>query len=474
MSQITRELANFALETRFEDLPESIVQETKLILMDTIGCGLGALTTDKGKMNVALARRFGGPPEASIIGTGDKVSLASAALANGELFVTLDYSNIIAGGHDGVYVIPTLLAIGESTGASGKDLILATAIGLEISARIARAVGRFNFKPKKLPKIKSNEPWPGLTGNAYSNFGAAAAAGRLLKLDEDKMLHALGIAGHLCMVLSYARWQYSTNKFSAKYGVPGWQSTGAVMAVLLAEMGYTGDTTVLDDTEHGFQYYTGYQQWMPEEITDELGKTWCFNVRMHYKPYPCCGVIHSTLDCFYNIIEQNNIRPEEIDSVTTYSMANDNSPAFAHKGVNSMSGAQFNPRYNIAVAAHRVKIGVEWLDPDTMKNPQILKFMDKITCLPYSPKGSNAKKAPPIPPTRVEVVARGKTFVEEIIHKRGTAGSDVSWTDKEVVEKFRHNATRALTQAKIDRAVKSLLELDKIADISEFMREVTL
>jgi len=159
MSQITRELAKFALKTKFEDLPESIVQETKLILMDTIGCALGALTTDKGKMNVALARRFGGPLEASVIGTGDKVSLLSAALANGELFVTLDYSNIIAGGHDGVYVIPTPLAIAESTEASGKDLILATAIGLEISARIARAVGRFTINPKKPPKRKSNEPW---------------------------------------------------------------------------------------------------------------------------------------------------------------------------------------------------------------------------------------------------------------------------------------------------------------------------
>ena len=109
-------------------------------------------------------------------------------------------------------------------------------------------------------------------------------------------------------------------------------------------------------------------------------------------------------------------------------------------------------------AAHRIKIGVEWLDPDTMKNPQILKFMDKITCLSYSPKGSSAKKAPAIPPTRVEVVARGKTFTEEIIHKRGTAGSEVSWTDKEVVEKFRHNAARVLTQDKIDRVVKSLFE----------------
>ena len=288
------------------------------------------------------------------------------------------------------------------------------------------------------------------------------------------MLHALGIAGHLCMVLSYGRWQYSKNKYSAKYGVPGWQSTGAVTAVLLAEMGYTGDIAVLDDAEHGFCYYVGYQQWHPEEILDGLGKTWCFNIRIHYKPYPCCGVIHGILDCFYNIIEQNNLIPEEIESVRTFSLANTDSPAFAHKEVNSISGAQFNPRYNIAVAAHRIRPGAEWLAPETMSNPEILKFMDKVTCQAYPDDRRDFIKDPFASPARVEVIARGKTFTEEITHKRGTAGTELSWTDKEVVEKFRHNASSVLNREKTDGAVEALLGLEKVDNISRLMREITL
>ena len=474
MSQITKELARFAVETKFDDLPVAIVQETKLILMDSIGCALGALSTDKAKMNVALARRFGGTPEASIIGTGDRVSLSSAVYANGELFITLDYSNIIAGGHDGVYVIPTPLAMAESVRASGSDLILSVALGLEISARIARAVGRFNITPQTLQRARSNEPGPGLTGNAYSNFGAAAAAGRLLKLDEEKMLHALGIAGHLCMVLSYGRWQYSENKYSAKYGVPGWQSTGAVTAVLLAEMGYTGDITVLDDPEHGFGYYVGYKQWHPEEILDELGKNWCFNTRIHYKPYPCCGVIHGILDCFSNIIENNNLMPEEIKAVKTFSQANSDSPAFAHKKVTSISGAQFSPQYNLAVVAHRIKPGVEWLIPKTMSNPEILQFMNRVTCEAYPADRREVRKDIFASPARVEVVARGEIFTEEILYKRGTAGSEVSWTEKEVIEKFKNNASQCLTQEKTDRAIETILELDKIDNITRLIQEITL
>ena len=130
VKSVILDLAQFALDLSWDDLPPSIARETKHILMDSIGCALGASTTDKGKMNVALARRLGGPPDASIIGLGGKVSCTNAALANGELILTLDFSNIMGGGHDGAYVIPAVLATAESVGASGRDLILSTAMSL--------------------------------------------------------------------------------------------------------------------------------------------------------------------------------------------------------------------------------------------------------------------------------------------------------------------------------------------------------
>ncbi len=481
MSEITRELARFAFETKWEDLPAPIVKETKHVLMDSIGCALGALSTDKGKMMAALGRRYGGPPESSIIGLGDKVSCSNAALANGELMITLDYHDIIAGGHDGVYVIPTILAIAESVGASGKDLILATASGLEISARLARAVGRHNITPQDVQRQQSSQR--GITGNAYSNFGAAAGAGRLLKLDDEKILHAMGIAGHLCMVLSYGRWGAGGHRYMAKYGVPGWQSTGAVTAALLAEMGYTGDTTVLDDPERGFCYYVGYPNWYPEEITQDLGKTWCFNYRLHYKPYPCCGVFHSALDCFYDVIEQNNLTPEEIESVKVFGRGGmpaprTDSPSTANREIEGISAAQFNMPYNIAVAVHRVRIGVEWLDPDTMRNPEILKFMDKVTTEAdpdYAKKyAEELEKNPAAALAKVEVAARGKAFTVERKYRRGTTGTEAAATDDDLIGKFRHNAVRILTKAKIEQAIEALSGLEKIDNVSQLMRYVTL
>jgi 2-methylcitrate dehydratase PrpD len=81
MKSVTKELLDFIMDTDFENLPETVVHESKRIILDSIGCAVACLSIDKGKISVALARRQGGPPEASIIGTGDKVSCANAAFA---------------------------------------------------------------------------------------------------------------------------------------------------------------------------------------------------------------------------------------------------------------------------------------------------------------------------------------------------------------------------------------------------------
>jgi 2-methylcitrate dehydratase PrpD len=390
-------------------------------------------------------------------------------MVNGELMFTMDYTAMVAGGNEPSYVIPAILAMAESTGASGQDLILATAIGLEISSRLARAVLRQVIDPKEaepLPPLKLRR-----TGNAYSNFGAAAGTGRLLKLDKEKMAHAMGIAGHLCKVPTHGRYGSAGQRWTAKYGVPGWQGTGVIAAVLYAQMGYTGDTTQLDDAENGFWYFAGYQGWHPAKITADLGKTWLYNYRMHYKPYPCCALFHGALDCFYDILEQNNLKAEEIESVHVYGRVGMDHPLYGNPEIKTISDAQFNPRYIFAVAAHRVRPGLEWLNATTISNPEILRFMDKVTFEEYR---KPAGQGPSVPPSRCDVVARGKTYTAEKEFSRGTVGTPAAMNDDELIGKFRHNAARVLPQGKIDSAVQAFLHLEEIANISHLMREVTL
>ncbi len=468
---ITRDLASFIVNTHYQDIPDEAINEVKLLLMDSIGCALAAITTDKGKMTVALAKRLGGPSESSIIGLKDKLSCSSAVLANGELIGTIDYDATMSGGHSPPYVIPAPLAVAEFSNASGKDTLLAMALGFEVSARVASAVQQSHGVGGLTGDREKSFSWGTRWGQAYSNFGAAGAAGRLLNLDQPKMENALGLAGHLCQVLTHERYTMSQTRPMTKYGAPGWQNTGAIDAVLLADMGYLGDTTVFDPNE-GFWKFVGYEEWHPDIMMADLGKKWIFP-RVNYKFYPCCGMLHGALDCFYQIIDQHHIMPEEIDSIVAYCHPTVAYPCFINPEVINIPDAQFNPRYVLAVAAYRVKTGVEWQDPDMMRDRKILEFGKKITCIPHPEFGKIGPEGLPLSLNKVEIVARGQTFTEESTGPRGSR-LDAKLKKKLLTEKFRHNAERSLTQNKIDKAIDAFLNLEKLDDISEMMENVSI
>jgi 2-methylcitrate dehydratase PrpD len=235
-------------------------------------------------------------------------------------------------------------------------------------------------------------------------------------------------------------------------------------------MGYTGDLTQLDDPEDGFWYFAGYQGWRPENITADLGRTWLYNYRMHYKPYPCCALFHGTLDCFVEILEKNNLKPEEIDSVHIFGRVGMDHPLYGNPELKIMADAQFNPRYMFAVAAHRIPRGVEWVKPSTMNDPKIRQFMGKVT---WEESRRPAGKGPANPISRCDVTARGQTFTSEKEFSRGTVGTPAAWTVDEIVEKFRHNASSALTSKKTENAIQSFLKLENIDNMPQLLKYIT-
>lgn len=469
MNNLSQELAKFAVETKYEELPDPVVHEAKRILLDSIGCALAAITTDNGKSIVALAKRFGGPPEATIIGMRDKVSCLSATLANGELIMALDYdAMVVPGAHVPPHVIPPVLAIAESVNASGKEFMLGMVLAHEVASRVAGALPSFyRFEGPEGQSVR----WAQRYGHTPCNFGAAAGAGKILKLDQDKMTHALGIAGHYCQVPIHVKFSFSPHRPMTKYAAPGWQSTGAVIAALFAEMGYMGDTSVFD-TEYGFYKFAGYEEWKPDRITEGMGKTWHI-LKATYKRYPCCSMLHTVLDCFATIIDQNHLMPEDIESVKVFCHPTVELPCFVNNEVTNIVDAQFGAAYVFAVAAHRVKVGMEWQDWATMKDPKILEFMKKVSCQGHPEYGKLHSKDPSSTIGLVEVVAKGKIFREEKF-SRAFPTTDVIITDDYLVEKFSQNASRVLTQNKIEKVVKSILELETIENISELMKQVTL
>jgi len=135
---VTRELARFAYQARYEDLPAPVIGEAKRILLDALGCVVGGLKTRKGELGVRMARALGGGPQAILPGTAEKVSMSASAYAIGELMNALDYEALLSPpDHATPYLLAAILAAADGEGVTGKDLVAASAVAHEMAIRVA-------------------------------------------------------------------------------------------------------------------------------------------------------------------------------------------------------------------------------------------------------------------------------------------------------------------------------------------------
>jgi 2-methylcitrate dehydratase PrpD len=238
---------------------------------------------ERGKICTELAKKFGGPPESTILGTAGKVSSINAAFANGELISALDY-DALYGTHIPPFVIPAPLAVAEKVSASGKDLILSVALGQEIARRLQMATPPPYQAITRGPQ-KGEITFAPVSGHGAAAFGAAVGAGKILGLSPEKMANALGIAGYAAPPSTFRKWTDTTPCRMTKYGPPGFTAEVGVRSALLADMGYYGDTGIFDG-EYCYWRFSGFEEWNKDVVLEGIGSKWkCLEVS--YKKYPC-------------------------------------------------------------------------------------------------------------------------------------------------------------------------------------------
>lgn len=467
MKSVTQQLVDFTQDLRFEDLPQKGRHEAKRLFLDSVGCALGGLSTEKGKLGVGLARRLGGPAEATVIGTGDRLACSNAAFANGELINALDYDAIIAASHIPPFVLPTLLAVAEREAATGQDLLLAMAIGYEIAARMAKATtGLMEVIPEGPdgPTMR----FPIVHGYSGAVFGAVAGAGKILNLNGEGLLHALGIGGTITPLKNMPKWYNSPPAALSKYTMAGWVSRAGVTSVYLAQMGYTGIRDILDG-EDGFWKFSGSQKWDPGKITEDLGKEWYF-VDIDYKPYPCCRAMHGGLDCFYQILAEYGLQAEDIKEVNLLLHPLAEMPLWRNHKITNHVDAQFSVAYVFAVAAHRVSLSM-WQDSQTMQDPRILKFMPRVKWVPHPSFAKELLQDSHCRPVAVEVVTKeGKKIRKETKYIKGVSiPQEFALTDEELIKKFKENAQKYLAKRNVLAAIEHIFDLENVQQVGEVM-----
>lgn len=472
MDGITRQLAAFCADLNYKDLAPEIVAEVKRLLLDTVGCGLGAIDLEKGHISIELSRRSGGTPEATILGTQGKFPCSAAAFSNGELMNTLDWNALLPPSHVPPYVIPPALALGEAHGRSGKDLITALALALEIPGRVGTALGGLRATPGGFPL----RVW----GISSNQLGATVGAGRILNLDRDRMLHALGLAGYYAPLPSHVKYNYTTEVGYPKYAPSGWMAQAGVTTALLAEAGYRGDQSVLEG-DHGFWAMNGAQSCDWGKITQRLGNEWVF-MNAAYKYWPTCGMFQSPLDAFTALIEEHQLQPEEISNVVVRIEAFAGLPKYVNDDPQDHVEAASSLPYCIAVAAHRIKRGPQWQAQSVQDDPRIRQFMKKVKH-EVNPRSEELRHRDLVVeglpylshrPADVEVSARGQVFRKSVDFATWLSIGVEAYrpTNEGLAEKFRANAEAALSPAKMDAAIELIFNLEEVTDVSRLMREL--
>lgn len=293
--EVTRSLASFVVQSRPGDIPAAARSEAKRSLVNWMGCALGGAHHDAVGIALAVLQSFSGPPQAAVLGRRERLDILHAALVNGISAHVLDFddTHLRTLVHPSVPVASSLLALSEYRPMSGADFLHAFILGVEVECRIANAV-----------YFAHNVSWY-ITGTA-GVFGAAAAVGRVLGLDEQKMAWAFGIAGTQAAGL---REMAGT---MCKSFVHGRAAQNGMQAALLAGRGFTSSKRVIE-APRGFAHVLASERNL-DAITTDLGETWEINLNT-YKPHACGVVCHPVIDGCIQLRNRHGIDPDRITSV---------------------------------------------------------------------------------------------------------------------------------------------------------------
>jgi 2-methylcitrate dehydratase PrpD len=464
---VVQSLADFAHGTHFSDLPEAVVWESKRVLLDSIGCALAGRDELKGKAGrdiAALSRPTG--KGATVIGDPEQSSVMGAAFANAELVSALDFDAILAPGHVAPVVVPVALAAGEVEGATGQNILTAIAVGHEIACRVAFAMDGLR---DVVDGAVAQRP---VVGYSSIVFGAAATSTKLMALEAAPTANAIAIVASIAPVHSQGPWAEHLPVQTIKYMVAGAFAQTALTAAYMSRSGHIGDLKILEDAEHGYPRFVGSARWEKDSITEQLGESWRFPSFQTFKPYPHCRVMHGQLDVLLRLIDDHDIKPDEIGQIRAWGEDWHRQPIWLNTTINHVIDAQNSMAHGLALAAHRIKPSKLWQRPDVVFNPSVMDLMTRVVTEAHPVYTEHLDSYPADRPVRIEIDARGSTFAGEGRYPKGTPSPDPSstMTTDELVEKFRVNAEDVLSQPNCDAVVELVLRLDQANDVRELTR----
>ncbi|WP_029001002.1 MmgE/PrpD family protein [Azohydromonas australica] len=456
------DLARFAARIDASRLDDTVVKAVKTNILDTLSCALAGSSAKAISEIRGLVEEWAGTPQADMFVFGGRFPAHHAAFVNGGMSHARDYDDTHDAAilHAGVTAVPAAIAAGQLRGGlSGAELVAAVAAGLEVTCRLGIAT--------EVDIVESGFIYTSLLGY----FGATAAAGRALGLDEAQMLNAFGI------VYSSVAGNHQVTRDASlmKRLQPGLAAQAAVLAVQLAQRGIRGAQHVFEGADGFIRVYL-HGRVDPAIVRKDLGQRFEL-LNLSYKPYPCCRDTHAAVDAALKLRTKTQRSPDDIESIRVgvtgpgYQMVC--VPEQVRLAPRTIVEAQFSIPYTVAAAWVDGQLGMKHFSDEGLQRTDILALAKRVQ--PYVDDEIDRDWHRFVTPARMIVRFRDGTTVEERIdYPKGHPNNPMS--DAEFAAKSADCATftaRPLASDVAVRLTETVRRLESLGDIAELVRAMT-
>ncbi|GAB3057464.1 MmgE/PrpD family protein [Salinicoccus sesuvii] len=438
--KLSESLASYIRSVSYEQLPDDVVEFTKLCILDYFSSAIAGSDTLPIAKIEEIVEELGGAKQATLI-TGGKSSVTNAALLNGASSHIVEQDDIHKGSiiHAATVVIPAALAIAERDNLSGKDLITAVVIGYEVCYRIGEAVTPSHYYY-----------WHNTA--TCGTFGAAAAVAKLLNLSEEQIVHTLGSAGTQAAGL----WEFIEDGAMSKQLHPGKAAMNGVIAGLLSQKGFTAATRILEGDRGFFEAMS--DDYDVSKVAERLGETYKI-MENSFKVHASCRHTHHAMDLVSELSRERRLDAEDIESIEigTYQVAinitNNDNPMTVYQG-------KFSLQYCTAHAFVLQEGSLYTFTEENLWNEEIRDVMSKVRIY-VDPSKNNTY------PNQWGAIAKvtlknGKHIELDTDYPKGDPEQPV--TKDELLEKFMQ-LSQKLDQSERENISEKILSLEKVEDL---------
>lgn len=443
----TSVLAEYAQRMTFEDLPHEVVRKAKQVILDSLGCALAGSQTKLVNIIDNLIKQEGGHPICTLIGRREESSPAWCAFRNAAAANAFDFEDDNYYGHPSSTIVPTALAVAEEVEASGRAMIVSVVAAYDVVSRIGKAIQPSAERSAKVWGVGTHQV-----------FGAAVAAAKLMELQGDDLLHALGLAGVSAPLPSGWIWNFDDRPLSWHKDSVHWPAWAGLTAARLAREGFIGPRSVLDGP-HGFWIMSSSDRFYPEALTEGLGSDFKI-LASAFKPYPACRWSHSALDAVAIVMKNHPIDVSDISSVEIETSNLLEDYRFMDYSPANLVDAGFSLPYPVAMVLLGIPPGPDWYSSDLMADPEVMHLVSLVN-LHATDEMNRLHNEENLDPARAIITTdSGKSYSAMVPVARGAPSNPLN--EYELEDKFRRNCRNVLPTGRIERLIDNIDNLEKV------------